>query len=122
MGREHDPAVVVTDLEVRVMVLDVGHMCDGVHKTHRPIEVLEGELAADRPRVRRQLPAAVQFREQRSGGFACQRCDAPFTGFALFLREREVAHASTARSVSVTSSLSLRVKLRATYFSTRSWN
>src|SRR5882762_2983321 len=108
MGRKYDPAVVVTDLEVRVMVLDVGHMCDGVHKTHGPIEVFEGELTADRMIVRRELPAGSQFAEQGFGGRARQRCDATFTRLALFLRE--IAHASTATSVSEIS-LSLRVKL-----------
>src|SRR5262249_57906638 len=66
---------ILTDLEVRVMVLDVGHMCDGVHKTHRPVEVLEGELTADRLVVRRQLPAVREARPQFFCGLACQRGD-----------------------------------------------
>src|SRR4051812_28039034 len=99
------------------MVLDVGHMCDGVHKTHCPIEVLEGELTADRPGIRHQLPAILELCQQLPGSVACQRCDATLTRLALLLRK--LSHASTARSVSVTSSTLLRVKLRATYFSTR---
>src|SRR5215469_1547243 len=47
VGGERHAAVVVADLQVRVMVLDVGHVGEGVDEAHGAVEVTEGELAAD---------------------------------------------------------------------------
>src|ERR1700736_1154307 len=87
MGREDDAAVVVADLEVRMVVLDVGHMRDGVHETHRPIEILERQLAADRLAIRRQDPCGIEFGEQLNGCRACEGLHSTLTGSALFLSE-----------------------------------
>ncbi len=62
-------------------------------KTHRAVEVLEGELAADRVRIGRQAPTprpaweAALRRPYVSGGR-----DTALAGFALFLRQ--VGHAA----------------------------
>src|SRR5260370_42268671 len=117
VGREGDAAVVVADFEVRMVVLDVGYMCERVHEAHRAIEVFERELAADGAGILRQSPSGIEVGEQGSGRGVCQRRRAAFTGFALFLSE--IAHAPTAAWGAVLCE-SLRAKLRATYFSTRS--
>src|SRR5215469_6415447 len=43
--RELHAAVVVADLEVRMVILDVGDVRDRVDEAHRPIKILELELA-----------------------------------------------------------------------------
>src|SRR6185295_17658830 len=53
-------AVVVADLEIRVVVLDIRDMRERVDETHRAPEIRELELAANRLAVLDQLPAGVQ--------------------------------------------------------------
>ncbi len=81
-GKQH-PAIVVADLEVRVVVFDVGHVGEGIHEAHRAVEVPERELAADRRRVGGELPVRGELFEQLLGFAASEGRDAPLTGFAL---------------------------------------
>src|SRR5207248_2905734 len=102
VGGESDAAVVVADLEVRVVVLDVGDVRERVHEAHGAVEVAEGELAADGARALGQRPVARDLREESLRLGAGEWGDPALTGPAL--ARGELAHASpeariTARDV-----------------------
>ena len=47
MGREIDPATVVTDLQIRMVIGLVRNLGHGIDKRHGLMEILEAKLAAD---------------------------------------------------------------------------
>ena len=67
------------------MVLRVGDMREGVHETHRAVEVLEREIALQFRAVGRQAPLRRQLREQPLALGARQRRHAAFAGHASLL-------------------------------------
>src|SRR5487761_168982 len=54
-------AVAVPHLEVRMMVLDVGDMGEGIYEAHGPIEILELELPPQVRPLLRQHPLAGEL-------------------------------------------------------------
>src|SRR5262249_32370650 len=88
-------AIVVADLEVRMMVLDVRDVRERVDEAHGAVEVAEPELAPDRASVIAQLPAAGNLREQSLRLARGERRNAALAGLAL--ARREVSHRLTAR-------------------------
>src|SRR5579862_2850260 len=87
MSRELHPTIVVTDLQVRMVILDIGDMRHRVHETHGAIKVFEGECTANGAGVRVQRPATGQLAEQLFGLASRERRHAPFTSLAFLLRE-----------------------------------
>src|SRR5882724_1440200 len=104
-----DAAVAPADFDVGMMVFDVGNVRDRIREAHRPVEILELELAPDRLRIVRERPVRRELCAQLLCLGPRERGHAAFAGHALPVAE--LGHAS-----------SLRAYLRATYCSTRSWN
>jgi len=59
-------AIVVADLEIRVVVLNVATCASAFTKAHRAVEVFERELTANRASVSGELPVARELFEQLS--------------------------------------------------------
>src|ERR1700682_5447617 len=96
VGAEGDAAVVVADLEVRVVILDVGDMRQRVHEAHGAVEVPETELAPDGERVFSQYPGAGELRAQLLCLGMRQRRGSAFAGLAFACGE--FVHASPRRA------------------------
>src|SRR6516162_10156774 len=94
MGGVGHAAVVVADLEVRVMILDVREMGEGVDEAHGAIEIAEPELPPYGSGTVRQHPVARDLCDQprRFRGRQCRNTS--FTGLAAPCGE--VAHAPPA--------------------------
>src|SRR6267143_1766511 len=83
VGGESDAAVVVADLEVGVVILDVGDVRQRVHEAHGAIEVPESELAPNGVRGFSQYPRAGDLREQLLCLGLRQRRGTAFAGLAF---------------------------------------
>ena len=96
VGAVAHAALVVADLEIRVMVLDVGHVRQGVDEAHGAVEVAKGEfathgLAVFRPGTSRIESCSAARRRLRGAS----RRHAAFAGFAMAFASSSVmgAHA-----------------------------
>ncbi len=79
------PAIVVADLEIRMMILDVGDMRERIDEAHGPIKILELELP---PQIRpflRQHPVRMQVLHEPLRLLARVRRNPAFTGLAMLL-------------------------------------
>src|SRR5262252_6006336 len=62
-GESH-VAVVVADLEIRVVILDIRHVRERIDEAHGPIEVAEAELATEGEPILGERPAAGDLRQE----------------------------------------------------------
>ncbi len=106
MRRELQPAVTPADLDVRVVILDVRHVCDRIRETHRAVEVLELELAPQDRGLGGQHPPGGQLGQQLLGCATLEGSGAALAGDAAF--GVQLRHATSL----------LRGNRRATYCST----
>src|SRR5579871_369932 len=89
--RVADAAVVVAELEVRVVVLGVGDVRDRVHEAHDPVEVLESVLALEPLAAGIEPPGGVELRERGRGLRRPERRDAALARHAAAFGERGLA-------------------------------
>src|SRR5882672_850979 len=94
--RVADAAVVVADLEIRVVILAVCDMRHGIDERHRAVEVLEAELAPYLGAGGVDRPAVLQLPQQALGGARRQGRHAALARNA-FLRA-QIAHNKIGRA------------------------
>ena len=87
MSGKREATIVVAQFHIRVMVLDVGDMCDGVDEAHGPIKIFEPVRALQGLGIRGYSPISVKLPPQPGGLGGRQRRRAAFTRHALLGRQ-----------------------------------